>query len=280
MESQDDEISLLDLLLVLVANLRLLVIGPLMAGALAYGGSYLLPNTYQSTALIQGNQQMVSLLTAPVVLDPVIASLKLGKANEPFEVTRQALKQKIKASFNAKDSLVTVTLEARSPESAQQILNELLKSFFEQSKPRGSELDQAQTLLRSTEERLTETALVAQKMQQRLSTNNPTGAADLAQGYATLVPVMDGLEKKKQDLIKTISGMNASQMVQPSTLSQTKTSPKRSLMVGICGAATFFLLLLYVFARSAWQNAIASNSETIEKVAKLKTLWRRALGRT
>ena len=40
---EDDEISLLDLLLVVVDNLRLLVIGPLLIGLGALGVSYTMP---------------------------------------------------------------------------------------------------------------------------------------------------------------------------------------------------------------------------------------------
>ena len=42
----DDDISLLDLLQVLVDNLRLLVLGPLAAGLAALGISFAIPPTY------------------------------------------------------------------------------------------------------------------------------------------------------------------------------------------------------------------------------------------
>lgn len=45
-DSEDDEISLLDLLQVVVENLRLLVLGPIAAGLVALGVSYQIPPTY------------------------------------------------------------------------------------------------------------------------------------------------------------------------------------------------------------------------------------------
>ena len=50
----DDEINLLDLLLVVVQNLRLLVLGPVVIGLLALGVAYLLSPWYESKAIQSG----------------------------------------------------------------------------------------------------------------------------------------------------------------------------------------------------------------------------------
>ena len=49
----DDEISLLDILVVLSENIKLLVIGPILVAAAAYGIASLLPKTYESTAWLR-----------------------------------------------------------------------------------------------------------------------------------------------------------------------------------------------------------------------------------
>ena len=60
-QSEDDEISLLDLLLVVVENLRLLVLGPLVVGLVALGVSYMIPPTYTAkTQLLPPQQQQSS----------------------------------------------------------------------------------------------------------------------------------------------------------------------------------------------------------------------------
>ena len=53
----DDEISLLDLLQVVVENLRLLVLGPIAAGLVALGISYLIPPTYTAKTVFMPPQQ-------------------------------------------------------------------------------------------------------------------------------------------------------------------------------------------------------------------------------
>lgn len=56
----DDEISLLDLLLVLAENARLLIFGPLAVGACALGVAFLIPPTYTATARLLTPQQQQS----------------------------------------------------------------------------------------------------------------------------------------------------------------------------------------------------------------------------
>ena len=56
----DDEISLLDLLQVIVDNLRLLVLGPLAVGITALGISFLIPPTYTAKTQFLPPQQQQS----------------------------------------------------------------------------------------------------------------------------------------------------------------------------------------------------------------------------
>ena len=56
----DDEISLLDLLQVIVDNLRLLVLGPLVCGLAALGYSFTIPPTYTAKTQFLPPQQQQS----------------------------------------------------------------------------------------------------------------------------------------------------------------------------------------------------------------------------
>ncbi len=59
-QDQDDEISLLDLLQVIVDNLRLLVLGPLAVGILALGISFLVTPTFTAKTVFLPPQQQQS----------------------------------------------------------------------------------------------------------------------------------------------------------------------------------------------------------------------------
>jgi tyrosine-protein kinase Etk/Wzc len=65
-QADEDEISLLDLLLVVVENLRLLVLGPLAVGLAALGISFMIPPTYTAKTQFLPPQQQQSSASALV----------------------------------------------------------------------------------------------------------------------------------------------------------------------------------------------------------------------
>lgn len=56
-----------------------------------------------------------------------------------------------------------------------------------------------------------------------------------------------------------------------------KSKPKKALIAVIATLATGFALLLFVFLRQAWANA-QRDGESAEKIDRLRSAWRRALG--
>jgi uncharacterized protein involved in exopolysaccharide biosynthesis len=74
---EDDEISLLDILVTLAESWKLLVFGPLIAGVLAGGLSFLWPKTFESVAIVRMTEEEVALLHAAPVLDPLIEKFGL-----------------------------------------------------------------------------------------------------------------------------------------------------------------------------------------------------------
>ncbi len=70
-----EKFTLLDILLVIAENLRMLVFGPLIAGLIAFLCVTLLPKTYVSTAILKAEQVTASLMNSASVLDPVASNL-------------------------------------------------------------------------------------------------------------------------------------------------------------------------------------------------------------
>ena len=280
--SAGEEIGLLDILLVVVEHLRLLIAGPVLVGMLALGGSFLWPRTYESSAILKpvavSGQQMAASMLTPVVLDAVVANLHLQRPGQSIDEARLALKKNIKSSFNAKDNLVTVSGLAHTPEQAQALLTELLNTFFVQSKPKGEEQARLKQMLQSTQARIQEANVAAKQMQQRIAREDSKSSADTAQGYATLVNTVDGLEKRAFDMSKELAGVDASALVQEPSLDRLKTSPKRSLVAVVAALGALFVLLLWVFVRAAWVKSSAS-PEAGAKLSSLKQAWRKALGK-
>lgn len=103
----DVEVGLLDVLVTLAENVKLLVIGSLLVGFCALGIGFMLPQTYQSVAVLQAEQPTASLMMTAVVLDPVIEALGLAK-DETLEAARIKLRERVKAAIGRNDKLVVV----------------------------------------------------------------------------------------------------------------------------------------------------------------------------
>lgn len=150
------EISLLDLLNILRERARLLVTAPLVAGAVAFGASYLVPPTYTAkttflppqqqqsataaalnqlgalaglagaTALKSPADQYVALMQSVTVSDRIIDKfdlLKVYQSDYRFEA-RKALEDNVRVGIGKKDGLVTVEVDDHSPERAAQMANQ------------------------------------------------------------------------------------------------------------------------------------------------------------
>jgi len=150
----DDEISFLDLLQVVVDNLRLLVLGPLLCGLAALGVSFTVPPTYsaktqfllphqQSSAasivaslgalgglagpasgLKSPTDQYIAFLKSVSVQDAVIERFELMKKYQAkLKIdARLALTESVKIS-SGKDGLISVEVDDKDPKFAADLAN-------------------------------------------------------------------------------------------------------------------------------------------------------------
>jgi capsular polysaccharide biosynthesis protein len=152
----DEGISLLDIVVVLAENLKLLIIGPLVVGLAALGITYLIPPTFtakttflppqqqQSSAAsalaslgalsglagMAGSfkspaEQYVSLLQSVSVTDRLIDEFKLMAvydADYRFEA-RKELARNVRITPGKKDGLITVEVDDTNPQRAADLAN-------------------------------------------------------------------------------------------------------------------------------------------------------------
>ena len=152
--SDEEEISLLDLLQVVADNLRLLVLLPLAAGLLALGISFLLTPTYTATtrflvpqgqsassAMMQSlgalsglagaaglkspGDQFVSFIKSDSVQNALMERFKLqDRYGQKYRVeTRKQLAQRATITSNAKDGIITVEVDDYDPKFAADLAN-------------------------------------------------------------------------------------------------------------------------------------------------------------
>lgn len=151
----DDEISLLDLLQVIVDHLRMIVLGTIAAGLLALGISYSIPPTFTATtkimppqqqqssaaALLQNlgalgglagaasgiknpNDQFVAFMQSRTVQDALIRRFNLLERYEVkfAEDARMALSASARIS-SGKDGLITISVDDKNPAFAAELAN-------------------------------------------------------------------------------------------------------------------------------------------------------------
>ena len=272
----DDEIDLLDLLVTVTENLKLLLLGPLLAGLLALGWSFQLPSKYESTAIINPQinttnpNLVVAWSQAAVVLDPVREATQFKPELDP-DLARLALRNSIKASIGKQDGLVTLTVTAESPELAQQILKSLKGQIFKQSVPKGVVLARLQDRLRAEEEALAAGRQLESDLALRIKDGVATDAVTNA--YAGLVSSNSTKLQLIQSMEAQLQGLDADAVVQPANLPLRHVSNKKALIAVVTALATGFALLLFVFIRQAVRNA-GANPESAAKLARI----RQALG--
>ena len=151
----DDEIDLLDLLVVIAENLRLLVLAPLAIGVLALGISFLITPTFKAkteflppqqqqsgavamlqslgalgglasaaTGLKNPNDQFVGFLESTTVQDALIARFKLVEYFESdFKTDARKTLESVTTITSGKDGLIAVEVSVKDPVFAAKLAN-------------------------------------------------------------------------------------------------------------------------------------------------------------
>ncbi len=274
--------SLLDILVTLAENARLLILGPLLVGLSALGIGYVLPQTFESVAVLQAEQATASLIqasaklmTTAAVLDPV--AIKLGLAKDgSTEGVRRELRSGIKTEVGRTDKLLTLTVSAPTPQRAQSIANAVLEQTYLQSGPKGTVRARLEAQLAEAKGRLKNAENAATSLLKRLGASaaaSTTSGNELALGYAELLNVTSAAQNQVAVLEAQLEGISQALLIQVPTLPQKASQPKKARLAIGATLATGLLLLLVIFIRQALRNT-AADADAAGKLARI----RRALG--
>ncbi|MBG6074687.1 Wzz/FepE/Etk N-terminal domain-containing protein [Polaromonas sp. CG_9.11] len=272
--SDEHEVGLLDLLVTLAENIKLLIIGPLVVGICALIVGFLLPQTFQSVAVLQADQGTAGLMGTTAVLDPVIASLGLAK-DETVEEARTKLRDHIKTNVGRVDKLLTLTVSDGSALQAQAIANALLQQTYLESRPKGSararlgvQLEEARTRLENARGA---SVGVLKRLESYVSGNSPgsAGGVEMARGYAELLSATGAAQGQVSTLEAQLEGLTDAQLVQAPTLAQKPNQPKKGLIAIGAAVAAGVALLLFIFIRQGFLNT-APSEKTAAKVLRIR----------
>ena len=265
---QQQEIDLLDILLTLAENIKLLILGPLLVGICALGIAYIVPQTFESIAVLKAEQATASLMTTAAVLNPVAAELGLTQEDSPEEARRR-LREQIKVAVGRNDKLLTLTVSAPTPHQAQIVADAVLRQTYQQSRPKASELARLEVQLKGAEARIKNAEDAAGALLKRMELSGAGGGAELARGYGELLTVAAAAQKQVAELQALIEGLTDAQLVQAPTLPQKASKPKKGLIAIGATLAAGLALMLFVFVRQAVRGA-AKDADAASKLARIR----------
>lgn len=265
---QQEEIDLLDILVTLAENIKLLILGPLLVGICALGIAYIVPQTFESIAVLKAEQATASLMTTASVLDPVAADLGLTKVDSAEEA-RKLLREQIKVSVGRNDKLLTLTVSAPAPQQAQAIANAVLQQTYVQSRPKGSDLTRLEIQLKDAKARTKSAEDAAGALLKRMESNGAAGSTESARGYAELLNVAAAAQNQVAALQAQLEGLTDAQLIQAPTLPEKASKPKKGLIAIGATLAAGLALMLFVFVRQAVRGA-AKDADAASKMARIR----------
>ena len=269
--SLEGEITLLDILVTLAENIKLLVIGPVLAGLCALGLAFVLPQTYESVAVVQAENFPASLITSAAVLDPITKSMGLAKSDDALEEARNDLRAQIRAVAGKTDKLLTITVSAQSAKQAQAVANALLEQAYLQSRPKANARLRLETQLAEAKGRLKSAQRAADSMIKRLDSPAVSigGGAELARGYAETLNASSAAQGQVSALEAQLEGLSPAQLLQAPTLPQKASKPKKVVWAIGAALAAGLLLLVFVFMRQTVRS-VARDGQATDKLAKIR----------
>lgn len=279
-EVQEAEVSLLDLLVVVADNLKLLVLGPLLAGLVALGVAFMLPQSYVSQAILlipspdsANSAQAAAMMTSPLVLDPLLAALPELK-DKSVEIARQELAKQIKAVVDKKDGLLRLDVKAEQPEAAQTLANAVIDSWLKTTVPGPQDRVDLEKRLSYASNALASVTTLLDKLSVEGVVNL---SKPLTRGEAgtSLVGLGELQARYLNDVLtipRALQGLSRDVVKQPPTLPTEPVSKKKALIAVMATLATGFALLLFVFMRQAWRNA-AQDPDAAAKMARLRAAF-------
>jgi len=271
----DDEIDLLDLLVTVADNIKLLVLGPIVVGLAALGISFTLPQAYESTAWLGLGEAAAVQMLSRDVLEPVLQKQpQLLAKHSTIDAALDALKKDVQPQFNKKDNLLRLTTSASSAQQAQELNLLILEQYRQFSLPKGRNLERIQEDIALQTSAIKELRQVLARLAPIIDRVTPgTEGDNVARAYINLSEQLAVREKALADLQRSLQPFGPEAIVQQATLPERPVSNKKALIAIMSALATGFALLLFVFMRQALRNS-GTNPESAAKLARI----RRAFG--
>ncbi|MBD9400292.1 Wzz/FepE/Etk N-terminal domain-containing protein [Comamonas sp. CMM02] len=277
-EVNSDEIELIDLLIVIAENLKLLIFIPLLVGVATLGFSYGMDKTYQSESMLSPEKPglnfsghlLSSYLKSADVLEAVASDIKF-EPTQSMTSRVTALRNSLQVSVGNQDQIVTLKTQAQTPEAAQELNASIWQHALKKTVPNPAELERLQIQLKAAKERL-DSGNSLEAITVKALANGVTNEST-TRLYGELLTSNSALLRNIVLLESQIEGLTSDSFSQKPTLPEFPIKPKKAFLAVVATLGTGLLMLLFVLARQALRSA-AQNPEQADKVRRL----RRSLG--
>lgn len=290
-EREENEVSLLDLLVVVAENIKLLIFGPLAVGLLALGIAFAVPQSYvsqailvlpipavasnqnqnqnQSSAFMPSPAQAAAMMTSPLVLDPLIESQKQLEGRS-IEAARKKLGDQIKATVG-KDGLLRLDVTATTPAQAQALANAVIDGWLKSTVPGDQDRADLEKRLGYAKVSLEVTRRLLDRLAAEggVSLNKPLTRGEAGTSMVAIGELQARYLSEVMEIPRWLQGLSRDVVKQQPTLPTEPAAPKKSLIAVLSALTTGFVLLLWVFMRQAWRTA-AKDPQVAEKQARLR----------
>jgi hypothetical protein len=277
--TSDDEIDLLDLGLTIAENIKLLVIGPLLAGLVALGGVWVWPATFESSFTLNAQktlatdgvnitpQQISTLVLANPTLEA--AAQALTASNQPH-LAQNLLAGAATSTIPRNTTNVLVTVRAPTAQAAHDMAQALLAATLKGSRPQGEELARLTQDLQKDQSALENARTLESRLDQTIKSGKANGE-DLAKSYPSLLSAIAEQSKRVEQHRARLAGLGEADIVSKPNLPVAASKPRKAMVVVVAVLASGFALLLFVFLRKAFQGAM-NNPESAAKIARIRQL--------
>lgn len=285
------ELSMFDLLLVAVENLRLVLLVPCLIGLVTFGGSYLLPKQFVSESILvlpmdmdgrkQGQMpvtlqtpvQAASLMVSDFVLDSVIESLGMSRG-APIAEVRERLLARTQATVG-RDGMLRLAVTASEAAEAQAIANKIIDRWLATTLP--GEQDRAEIEKRfASKKAFAESFGLMLGQLKRLDEKGLVeafGRREFNTSIVALTEIHDRYVEDLSNISRVLRGYTRDVVKQPPTLPLDPLKPERVRLALIAVFAASAALLTWLFMRLSWRRAAQEPT-----VAQRQARVRAALG--
>jgi hypothetical protein len=238
-------------------NLKLLLLGPVIAGLVAFGIASFLPKSYTSAAYLALDETGARVADARMrsipVIDKVLAEVTVPR--DTLEARRRFVDTNLRIVVAAGETQKTSSLfrleySDRSPQVAQKVNSLFLDAWLESTKPAPDRRAALEAEIERTDAQTKSISLLIDRLQK----DAPSLVAQSLQGELA-TPILGLITKRDQNLANlvtlrnSLNGVSRDVVFGPPDLPEEPSWPKRGIITILAASVAGLLLLMFVILR-------------------------------